>query len=247
MESEFDLVAAWTEQAVEELGPDYAIAAGCRGSGSPSGLAWLAEALEVARAGRLLDAGAGVGGPAGWLASHFAVVPVCADPMPAAAGACRRLFGVPAVVAAGQTLPFRDGAFDVAWSLGVLCSTPAKAELLAELRRVLSPVGRLGLLVFVATGPLPPPLPDGNDFPTDESLASLLTGAGFAVLQTVEAAALPDTPVSWQARADRVEATMAERHAGDPRWDTAVEQSGRIARLIAGGHLRPTLVHAVAI
>jgi len=245
MESEFDLVAAWTEQAVADLGPDYAIAAGCRGSGSPSGLAWLAEALEVHLARRMLDAGAGVGGPAAWLAGHFDVTPVCADPMPAAVRASRRLFGLPAVVAAGEALPFPDGAFDAAWSLGVLCATSGKAELLAELRRVLGPVGRLGLLVFVATGPLPPPLPAGNDFPTDASLAALLTGAGFTALQTVEAGALPDTPVSWQARADRVEAAMAERHGDDPRWAESVEQTARIARLIADGHLRPTLVHAV--
>lgn len=245
MESEFDLVAAWTEQAVADLGPDYAIAAGCRGSGSPSGLAWLAEALEVPRADRMLDAGSGVGGPAGWLADRFRVAPVCADPMPAAVGASRRLFGLPAVVATGQALPFPAGTFDAAWSLGVLCSTPDQAGMLAELRRVLGPVGRLGLLVFVATGPLPPPLPVGNDFPTEESLTRLLTGAGFAVLQTVAAAALSDTPVSWRARADRVEDTMAARHADDPRWQESVEQSARIARLLDGGHLRATLVHAV--
>ncbi|HSU11392.1 MAG TPA: hypothetical protein VLK57_19495, partial [Pseudonocardia sp.] len=44
-EIEFDLLASWTEDAVRELGPEYAIPAGCRGSGSPSDLAWLAEAL----------------------------------------------------------------------------------------------------------------------------------------------------------------------------------------------------------
>jgi len=43
-EIEFDLLASWTEDAVLELGPEYAIPAGCRGGGSPSDLAWLAEA-----------------------------------------------------------------------------------------------------------------------------------------------------------------------------------------------------------
>jgi SAM-dependent methyltransferase len=147
MESEFDLVAAWTEQAVEELGPEYAIAAGCRGSGSPSGLAWLAEALEVTRAGRLLDAGSGVGGPAGWLAAHFAVVPVCADPMPGAVRACRRLFGLPAVVAAGQTLPFPDGAFDVALCQMALMFFPDRARVLTEMARVVGPDGTVAFSV----------------------------------------------------------------------------------------------------
>ena len=32
MEAEFDVVAAWTQEAVDRLGPDHAIPAGCRGS-----------------------------------------------------------------------------------------------------------------------------------------------------------------------------------------------------------------------
>src|ERR1700712_5234201 len=99
MEAEFDVVAAWTEQAVEELGVEFAIPAGCRGTGSPSAFAWLAEALEVAPTTSFLDSGAGFGGPAGCLAEHSAPRPVWAEPMSAAAGASARLFGLPAVVA----------------------------------------------------------------------------------------------------------------------------------------------------
>lgn len=249
LEDEFDLVARWTEEVVAELGPDHAIAAACRGSGSPASLAWLAEALEVPHAARMLDAGSGVGGPAAWLAQRFGVTPVCAEPMPGAARASRRLFGLPAVVAAGQALPFRTGAFDAAWCLGVLDTAGDKAGLLAEVRRVLGGTGRLGLLAFVAddggTGGLP--LPAGNDFPTDAALRALLDAAGFAVLQTVPAASLRDAPVAWQARADRVEEVLAARHAGDPRWTESQEQSARIGALIAGGHLHPTLLHAVAV
>lgn len=247
MDVEFDVVATWTEEVVRELGPDYAVAAGCRGSGSPAGLAGLAEALEVPLATRMLDAGSGVGGPAAWLAERFGMTPVCAEPMPGAALASRRLFGLPAVVAPGQALPFRSGTFDAAWCLGVLDTTGDKAGLLAEVRRVLAPGGRLGLLAFLADGPLPPPLPDGNDFPSEAGLRDLLTGTGYAVLQAVPAPPLRDAPVTWQARADRVEDALAERHAGDPRWDDSREQSARIGTLIAGGHLRPTLLHAVAV
>ena len=247
MEAEFDVVATWTEEVVRELGPDYAVAPACRGSGSPAGLAWLAEALEVPLAGRMLDAGSGVGGPAAWLAERFGVTPVCAEPMPGAARASRRLFGLPAVVAPGQALPFRPGTFDVAWCLGVLDTTGDKAGLLAEVRRVLTDGGRLGLLAFLADGPLPPPLPEGNDFPSEAALRELLTAAGYVTLQAVPAPSLGDAPVAWQARADRVEDALARRHAGDPRWDDSQEQSARIGRLIAGGHLRPTLLHAVAV
>src|SRR5438309_10376192 len=117
MEAEFDVVAAWTEQAVEELGPEYAIPAGCRGTGSPSAFAWLAEALEIDGSTAFLDAGAGVGGPAAWLSEHYGTRPVLAEPMSAAAGASARLFRLPAVVAWSESLPFRDAVFEAVWSL----------------------------------------------------------------------------------------------------------------------------------
>jgi SAM-dependent methyltransferase len=187
-----------------------------------------------------------VGGPAAWLAWHFGVTPVCAEPMRGAARASRRLFGLPAVAASGQALPFPDGTFDAAWCLGVLDTAGDKAAMLADLRRVLGPSGRLGLLAFLAAGPLPPPLPEGNDFSTEAELRDLLRGAGFQVRQTAPAGSLQDAPVSWRAHAERVEDLLARRHAGDPRWDTAQEQTARVARLLSGGHLFPTLVHAVA-
>src|SRR6059058_3948731 len=112
MEAEFDVVAAWTEQAVEELGLEFAIPAGCRGTGSPSAFAWLAEALEVVETTSFLDSGAGVGGPAAWLSEHYGTRPVLTEPMSSAAGASARLFGLPAVVAWSESLPFSDSAFD---------------------------------------------------------------------------------------------------------------------------------------
>ena len=247
LEDEFDVVAGWTEQVVGELGPDYAIAAACRGSGSPVSLAWLAEALEVRLARRMLDVGSGVGGPAAWLAEHVGLTPVCAEPMRVAARASRRLFGLPAVAAVGEALPFRAATFDAAWCLGVFDTAGDKPALLAELRRVLGPAGRLGLLAFLADGPLPPPLPEGNDFSTAAELDDLLRTGGFQVLQSMRAGSPADTPMSWQARADRVEDALARRHAGDPRWETAREQTARVARLISGGHLGPTLLHAVVV
>jgi len=247
LEDEFDVVAAWTEQIVGELGPDYAIAAACRGSGSPAALAWLAEAVEARRARRMLDAGSGLGGPAAWLAHHAGLRPVCAEPMRAAARASRRLFGLPAVAATGEALPFPAGTFDAAWCLGVLDTTPDKAGLLAELHRVLVPRGRLGLLAFLALGSLPPPLPEGNDFCTPAQLDRLLRAARFQSLRTVPAESLPQAPASWRNSVERVEDLLARRHAEDPRWQTAQEQTARMARLISGGHLRPVLMHVAAV
>jgi SAM-dependent methyltransferase len=244
MESEFGTVAGWTEEAVRALGPEHAVPAGCRGSGSEGALRWLADGLGVRVGDRVLDSGAGVGGPAGWLAAEYGVRPVCAEPMAAAVHAGRALFGLPAVVALSQALPFPDGAFTVAWCLGVLCTTEDKPAMLGELCRVLSDGGRLGLLVFVADEPLPPPLPEGNSFPSSAEVEQLLVEAGFRVTARSDAD-LSDSPPEWQQRADAVDAEVQRRHGEDPRWAQAQEQSRRVGRLLGSGALRPRLLTAV--
>ncbi len=245
MEAEFDTVAGWTEEAVRALGDSYAIPAGCRGSGSEGSLRWLADRLELDGGSRVLDAGAGVGGPAAWLAAERGVRPVCAEPMVAAVRASRRLFGLRSVVAMGQHLPFADASFDAAECLGVLCTTSDKAGALAELRRVLRPGGRLGLLVFVADGPLTSAPPEGNEFPSEAATRDLLGAAGFTVLDSAEGD-LADSPPEWTRAADAVDAEVARRHGEDPAFRQARENSGRVGRLLSDGELRPWLAVAVA-
>jgi SAM-dependent methyltransferase len=240
MEAEFDTVAGWTEEAVRALGSEYAIPAGCRGSGSEGALRWLADRMDLGPTTRLLDSGAGVGGPAGWLAAERGLTPVCAEPMAAAVRASRRLFGLPSVVALGQQLPFADGAFDAAWCLGVLCTTSDKAGALAELRRVLRTGSRLGLLVFVADGPLTPPLPEGNAFPSEQQLLGLLRDAGFA-LEDATDADLGDSPQEWTERADAVDAEVERRHGEDNAFRQARDNARRVGRLLAAGELRAWL------
>jgi SAM-dependent methyltransferase len=245
MEAEFGTVAGWTEEAVRALGREHAIPAGCRGSGSEGALRWLADRLDLRPDTRFLDSGAGVGGPVGWLAAERGLRPVCAEPMAAAVRAGRRLFGLPSVVAVSQQLPFAGASFDAAWCLGVLCTTSDKAGLLAELRRVLTPGARLGLLVFVADGLLTPPLPEGNEFPSEAETRQLLADAGFGLAESAEAD-LGDSPAEWTRRADAVEAEVARRHGADPAFRQAQEQSGRVGRLLSEGALRPWLAVAVA-
>jgi SAM-dependent methyltransferase len=155
----------------------------------------------------------------------------------------RVLFGLPSVVALSQSLPFTDDSFDAAWCLGVLCTTEEKPALLAELRRVLTDGGRLGLLVFVADEPLPPPLPEGNSFPSAAEVEQLLADAGFTVTGTADAD-LSDSPAEWLERADAVDAEVERRHGGDPEWQQAQENARRVGRLIGSGALRPWLVAA---
>jgi SAM-dependent methyltransferase len=231
MEAEFDTVAAWTEDAIAALGADHAIPAACRGSGSPADLAWLARGLDVGADARFLDAGAGLGGPAAWLVEHLAGRwsgrPVLAEPMVHAARSARRLFGFPTVAAVTESLPLPTGSIDVAWSLGVLCVTPSRPQMLAELHRVLVPAGRLGLLVLQQGDAPLPEQPEGNDFPTHDALAAQLADAGFRVDDEVDAARLPGAPAGWDERADRV-AEHVRRHHGDHPAHRQADEQGRI-------------------
>jgi SAM-dependent methyltransferase len=246
MAAEFDTVASWTARAVAELGDDYALPAACRGSGSPAALAWLCEALELGSGTTLLDAGAGVGGPGAFAAQRYGARPVLTDPMPSAVAASRQLFGLPSLVADSRQLPFAAGSFQAAWALGVLCTVEDKALLLSELRRVLVPHGRLGLLVLVRTRDELEDPPQGNTFPSYDELRTLLEAAELHVLDEADARDFPDNPVAWQAHSDRVQAVIDAQHGDDPAWQTAQAQSSAIGRLLRSGQLRTVLLHAVA-
>lgn len=242
MKAEFDTVAGWTADVALDLGPDAYLPAGCRGSGSPGVLRWLLDSLGVTAAMSMLDVGAGVGGPGAFAAQEVGVRPVLSEPEPGACLAAQRLFDLP-VVQAGSRLPFASASFDVVWSLGVLCTVPDQPALVAELRRVLRPGGRLGLLVFVAATTLTEQ-PVGNDFPSAARLDALLADAGLRVENSGSAADFAAAPPHWDEQAAAVDAELERRHGGDPAWRTAEQQSGIIGRLLGAGDLVGTLVVA---
>jgi SAM-dependent methyltransferase len=247
LEAEFDTVAAWTERAVAELGPDHAIPAACRGSGRPADLAWLADGLDLHDGDRFLDAGSGLGGPTAWLAQEYASrwtgPTILAEPMAHAAAASRRLFGFPAVAAWTEHLPLPDDAVDAAWCLGVLDTTGDERALLAELHRVLRPDARLGLLVLVARGELSEELAS-NSFPSDVSLLRDLASTGFRVLDRLDASSLPDAPADWSRRADAVDAVVARDHGDHPDFTEAEHQQGILGRLMAAEEVVTVLLRA---
>lgn len=244
MDAEFDTVAEWTAEAAVRLGPQFFEPAGCRGSGGPATLDALLSRLRVESSDRMLDVGAGVGGPSGHAHRTTGVRPVLAEPQPGACRAARRLFGLPTVRADATALPFGDGGFDVVWSLGVLCTIPEHRSMLRAVRRVLVPGGRAGLLVYVALGPLPQ-TPEGNDFPTPSELLADVAAAGLTVVDERDMTSASDESQSWQERTAAVDAALAERHGGDEDFRRAEDQSATMGRLLSEGHVAGRVITAV--
>ena len=102
---------------------------------------------ELSKATHLLDVGCGDGALTRGLASacgRVTAVDLAADDFQAGA-ASLRTENVTFVQADGTRLPFRDGFFDVVLLHSVLESGVAPVRLLAEVRRVLRPGGRVGV------------------------------------------------------------------------------------------------------
>ena len=241
MAAEFGTVAEWTAQVAADLGPEYYIPAACRGSGHPSALDWLLTGLAPRPGAVLLDAGAGVGGPAAYARERAGVQPVLAEPERGACRAAATLFPAAPVVQADATaLPCGDASVDLAWCLGVLCTASgpdAQRAMLRELRRIVRPAGRIGVLVYVAlTAHLDDP-PAGNHFPARSELSALLDAARLEVVSAANAAGMPPPPPAWRDRSAAVERELRRRFGHTPSLAAASEQSDRIAHLLGSGQL----------
>lgn len=236
-EAEFDVVARWTVESVGRLGADVAIPAACRGSGGPGAIDWLADWLIELPGCRFVDIGAGLGGPAARLVERQGGQAVLSDPMAGAVEGSRSLFGWPAVRAKAQQLPFADASVDAAWALGVLSTTEDQGQVMAELRRVLVPGGRAGLVVYVATGDTVADAPAGNHFPSAAELAELIDGTGFDVVEGIDVGDLPGPSPRWTDAEDRVEADMRARHGDDERWSSAQAGEDRVGELLGEGQI----------
>jgi SAM-dependent methyltransferase len=245
MEAEFDTVAGWTAQVARGLGPDYYVPAACRGSGQPAALDWLLSGLALRPGDRLIDAGAGMGGPAAYAGQRSGVRPVLAEPEPDACRAARQLFGLPVVQGDATRLPFAEAVVPAAWCLGVLCTTSGPAAQLAVLRelgRVVRPGGRIGLLVFLATVRELDDPPEGNHFPSPDALVTLLGEAGLTVLDRAPEKELPSPSPHWREHINTVEAELDRRYQSNPAWTTAQEQHRRIGHLLKTGELEAQVV-----
>jgi SAM-dependent methyltransferase len=154
----------------------------------------LAKLADVRPGERVLDLGAGIGGPSRVLAARFGAHVTAVEPtarfrrLAAQLNAATGLDGAIEIVdARGDALPFADASFHLVWTQAVLPNVADLAPLAAEVHRVLAPGGRWALAETVA-GPggdtfFPVPWADGpqeSHLVAPEALRTLLERPGFA-------------------------------------------------------------------
>lgn len=111
---------------------------------------------------------------------------------------------------------------------------------LAEIRRVLAPQARFGLIVYCAAHPADLRLepPRGDTFPTTEALDELLDQASLRVLASGWTDHFAALPADWQNAMATVQSELEHRHGDDRRWQAAEEQSNRMSSLLTAGEVR---------
>ncbi len=245
---EFDVMADWTADVLEGRSRIQSIAGACNGSSSPAVLAWLAESLRLDGDTTLLGVGCGLGGALAWAADRYRTATLGVEPMSRAARRGAALFGHRTLIASALDLPLADGAVDAAWLLGVLDTIEDAAAALREVRRVLGPDGRLGLLAYVATGPVPDSqAPRSNSFQTRDELLGALDRSGLVALDVCAGGDLPGPPVDWQVERDHVDAALRDDHEHDPHRRRARREADKFAALLDDGIVFPLLVHAASV
>ena len=179
----------------------------------------LARLAGIAPGDRVIDVGAGIGGPARFLAGTLGASVTAVDPT---ARFCRLnealsrgtgLAGRVSVVQAGaERLPFADASFDVGWTQAVSQSVADKSAMFGELARVVRPGGRVAMFEIVAGpgGPLVFPVP-WADGPAESHLVAaaelrellatvglqpVVWNEGQAALAAIQRAAAEEPPPS---------------------------------------------------
>jgi SAM-dependent methyltransferase len=155
----------------------------------------LAEMAGITGRDRVLDAGAGIGGTARFLAAQYGCQVTAIDLTSEYCETARwlnELTGLDGKITVRQgdvtSLPFADAAFDVVTSQHVQMNVADKARLYAEARRALVTGGRLAIwdVTAGAPGDIRYPLPWADQpgrshLVSSAQLRAAIEGAGFAV------------------------------------------------------------------
>lgn len=204
----------------------------------------LLELVPIQADDRVLDLGAGLGGPARLLVSSRGCQVVCLDQSPdycAAARLLNRLTGLESRIAVHEgrvlDLPFPTASFDVVWMQNLGMNIADKRRLYAEVRRVLKPGGRFAFQEVAAGEMGEPyfPLPwatdsDLNFLVPAADLRTDLEASGFV------AEVFEDTS---EAELSRPSAGAAVGPLTLAVWvDQIGERSGNSRRSLAEGRLR---------
>jgi sarcosine/dimethylglycine N-methyltransferase len=153
----------------------------------------LAELAGVASGLDVIDVGAGLGGPARFLAARFDARVTAVEPTARFRTTCAELNRragladmIRTVNGTATRLPVADGSMDVAWMQAVAISVADKRAMADELRRVLRPGGRLAFFDSFSRGggDLHYPLPWADDpvasfVVSADELRSVFEAAGF--------------------------------------------------------------------
>jgi sarcosine/dimethylglycine N-methyltransferase len=160
--------------------------------GRPATMA-LAELAGIGAGVDVIDVGAGLGGPARFLAARFGARVTAVEPTARFRTACAELNrraglddAIQTVDGTATRLPVSDGSMDVAWMQAVAISVADKRAMADELRRVLRPGGRVAFFDSFARArddlhyPLPwADGPEASFVVSADELRSVFEAAGF--------------------------------------------------------------------
>jgi ubiquinone/menaquinone biosynthesis C-methylase UbiE len=165
---------------IEHLTPDDLAPVDEFHSGGRNATVRLAQLAQIRNGERVLDVGCGIGGPSRYLASQLGCQVTGLDftaEFVALAEMLARRTRLADKVAYRQgdalDLPFPDGSFDVVWSQNAAMNIADRDRLYSEMRRVLTPAGRLALQE-IAAGPAGEPFYP-TPWATDKSISFLST------------------------------------------------------------------------
>jgi SAM-dependent methyltransferase len=208
----------------------------------------LAAAAGIAADDVVVDVGCGIGGPARTLATHFGCqlvgVDVAADYCGAAAELNRRS-GLDDLIEIrrgdAKALPCDDDEFTVAWTQHASMNIAAKAQMYAEMRRVLVTGGRLAFFDVLAgrREPVHLPVPWADEesqslLASPEETRELVSEAGFAIRQWDDVTADAAEYVTELANAPRLPGGLG-MHLVVPDMS---ERAAVLARNVTEGRVR---------